>query len=154
MSSLREIFDQHGLRCTRQREQIYLALASTCSHPSAEELFQMVSATGCSGDEPGLSLATVYNALEAFTACGLVRRIPCPTGSGACRYDADTSDHVHLATEDGRVLDVPPDLSRKLLANVPAAVLQELEARMGVRVRNVSVQVVGDSLHANSEEAA
>lgn len=142
MTSIRDIFDRHDLRCTRQREQIYQALMNTCSHPTAEELFHMVSTTGSEGDEPGLSLATVYNALEAFSMCGLIRRIPCPTGSGACRYDADTSEHVHLATEDGQIVDVPSDLSRQLLDNLPGEVLDELERRMGVRIRGVSVQVV------------
>jgi Fur family transcriptional regulator, iron response regulator len=140
MVNVRAIFDEHQLRCTRQREQVYLALMSTNAHPTAEELFQLVAAAS-EGEDAGLSLATVYNALEAFTACGLVRRIPCPSGSGACRFDADTSDHVHVATEDGRLVDVPPDLSERLLATLPPEVLAELERRMGVRVRGVSLQV-------------
>jgi Fur family transcriptional regulator, iron response regulator len=142
MVNIREILEQHDLRCTRQREQVYLALVSTSAHPTAEELFQMVSAARSEGDDGSLSLATVYNALEAFTACGLVRRIPCPSGSGACRFDADTSDHVHLATDDGKLRDVPADLSERLLATIPADVLQDLERRMGVRIRGVSMQVV------------
>jgi Fur family transcriptional regulator, peroxide stress response regulator len=154
MKPIREIFDQHGLRCTRQREQIYLALKHTRNHPTADELFQMV-AEACTGEEAGLSLATVYNALEAFTACGLVRRLPCPTGSGACRFDADTSDHAHVATMDGQLLDVPPDLSAQLLANLPREVLAELERRMGVRVQGVSVQVVAEGKRpGESGEAA
>jgi Fe2+ or Zn2+ uptake regulation protein len=142
LAGIREIFDEHGLRCTRQREHIYQALKHTRCHPTADELFNMVAAGN--GVDPCLSLATVYNALEAFTACGLVRRIPCPTGSGACRYDADTSEHVHLAMQDGQLVDVPRDLSRQLLATVPPAVLAELERRMGVRIREVSMQVVAD----------
>jgi Fur family transcriptional regulator, peroxide stress response regulator len=154
-ASIREIFDRHELRCTRQREQIYIALTETRSHPTAEELFQMVAADS---REPTLSLATVYNALEAFTECGLVRRIPCPTGSGACHYDADTSEHVHLAMQDGQLVDVPTDLSRELLNHLPAPVLAELERRMGVRIRGVSVQIVAGSSsrsrRSGSEEAA
>jgi len=133
--SIREVLDKNGLRCTRQREVIYEALAATKAHPTAEELFSSVRSV-----EPGLSLATVYNTLDALTACGLVRRLPCP--SGACRFDAATHDHVHLSTSDGRIVDAPEDLSDRLLSGIPAEVIAELEQRMGVRVRGLALQVV------------
>lgn len=134
---IRALFEQHGLRCTRQRQVLYEALAATKSHPTADELFQSVKAC-----EDGLSLATVYNTLEAFSEVGLVRRIPCAVGSGACRFDADTSDHVHLAMADGRIQDVPHDLSERLLAGIPGSAVLDLERRMGVRVGGLTVQVV------------
>ena len=133
----RALFEQHGLRCTRQREVLYEALAATKCHPTADELFQTVK----SGDA-SLSLATVYNTLEAFTEVGLARRIPCPVGTGPSRFDADTTDHVHLALADGQVRDVPHDLSRQLLSGIPASVVADLERRMGVRVAGLTVQVV------------
>ncbi len=136
------------MRCTRQREVIYQALASTKSHPTADELFHTVQAI-----EPGLSLATVYNTLDAFTEVGLVRRIPCPMGSGACRFDADTTDHVHLATADGRVSDVPLDVSRQLLAGIPRDVVAELERRMNIRIEGLSVQLLASS-RVNAEQPA
>jgi Fur family peroxide stress response transcriptional regulator len=135
--TIRDVFDKNGLRCTRQREVIYEALAATKSHPTAEEIFHLVR-----GVEPGLSRATVYNTLDALTACGLVRRLPCPNGSGACRFDSETHDHVHLATCDGRIVDAPEDLSIRLLSGIPAEVIPELERRMGVRVRGLTLQVV------------
>ena len=137
MQTVRELFARHGLRCTKQREQVYEALAATKLHPTAEELFHAVRAL-----EPGLSLATVYNCLEAFLQCGLARRLACPSGSGPCRYDADISDHVHLATADGGLVDVPPDLSERLLSYLSPEAVAELEHRMGVRVSGVSIQVV------------
>ena len=144
----RALFESHGLRCTRQREVLYEALAATKSHPTADELFQTVQAI-----EPGLSLATVYNTLEAFTQVGLVRRVPCPMGSGACRFDADTTDHVHVATVDGRVSDVPMDVSRQLLAAIPRDVVAELERRMNVRIDGLSVQLLA-SPDPNVEQAS
>jgi Fe2+ or Zn2+ uptake regulation protein len=133
---IRTLFESHGLRCTRQREVLYQALAATKSHPTADELFQAVKA-----QEEGLSLATVYNTLDAFSEVGLVRRLPCSHGSGPCRFDADTTDHVHLATPDGRVQDVPHDLSRQLLAGIPSQAITDLERRMGVKVAGLTVQV-------------
>lgn len=133
----RTLFERHGLRCTRQREVIYAALASTKCHPTADELFHTVLAV-----EPGLSLATVYNTLDAFTEVGLVRRLPCPAGSGACRFDADTADHVHIAMPDGRIEDVPCEVSDRLISSVPADVLAELETRLGIRIAGLNVQVI------------
>jgi Fur family peroxide stress response transcriptional regulator len=144
---VREVFERHGLRCTRQRERIFDALACTTSHPTAEELFQAVH-----DGEPGLSLATVYNTLEAFTECGLVRRIPSP--GGACRYDADTSDHVHVTTPDGRVMDLPEDLSAQLIEALPAQVLADLEKRLGVKVGQVNIQIVSEARQRAERQAA
>jgi Fe2+ or Zn2+ uptake regulation protein len=132
--SIREVLDKNGLRCTRQREVIYEALAATKAHPTAEELFSSVRAV-----EPGLSLATVYNTLEALSSCGLVRKLPSP--GGACRFDATVCDHVHLSTSDGRIMDAPEDLSDRLLSGISAEVIAELEQRLGVRVRGLALRV-------------
>lgn len=145
MEDLRQHFARHGLRFTAQREEVYRALAATKSHPTAEELHALVRAR-----RPGVSLATVYNALDAFTRRGLARRfagLPDSTGSergGApARFDADTSDHVHFVGDDGRVRDVPSDLGERILAALPAHVLEDIERRMGVSVDRVSVEFAG-----------
>ena len=134
--TLRAFFRDAGLRCTRQRELVYSALAATKSHPTADELFLAVRA-----EEPGLSLATVYNTLEAFTAAGLCRRLPSSNGTGPCRYDADTTRHAHVALADGRVLDVPASLGEALLERLPADLIAEVEARLGVKIGDVSVML-------------
>jgi len=135
---LRSFFRDAGLRCTRQRELVYSALAATRAHPTADELHGAVRA-----EDPGISLATVYNTLEAFTAAGLCRRLPSANGAGPCRYDADTSPHAHVALADGRVVDVPESLGDALLQNVPPELLARVEAELGVRISDVSV-----TLHA------
>jgi len=135
-TDLREMFASRGLRCTRQREEIYRALAETRSHPTAEELFETVR-----GRLPGVSLATVYNTLDAFVREGLCLRLSCPA-SDACRFDADTSEHAHLVLPDGRVVDVPPDISKRLLDRFAEDDRAELERRLGVRVAGISLQIV------------
>jgi Fe2+ or Zn2+ uptake regulation protein len=142
-ATVREALERCGLRCTRQRELIYAALLCTRGHPTAEEILSLVRA-----EDSGLSLATVYNTLDALTECRLVQRIPCPSGHGPCRFDAITSNHVHVALDD-RVIDLPEDLSVRLLAHVPAALLRELEERLGVRVAGVRIQIT-----ASTEPAA
>jgi Fur family peroxide stress response transcriptional regulator len=131
---VRLLFRQHDLRCTRQRELVYTALARTKQHPTAEDLYRTVHEV-----DPGLSLATVYNTLEALVACGLGRRLS--SGGGPCHYDADMDPHVHVSLADGRLIDVPQDLSERLLAGLNQDLVREIERRMGVSVRGVGVSL-------------
>ncbi len=150
MTTTSDILESHGLRCTRQREVLYDALVSTTSHPTAEELLGAVRAR-----EPGLSLATVYNTLEAFVARGIARRLPSASCSGPSRYDGDTSEHIHVVTQEGRFLDVPQDVGRRVMERIGPELVAEVERRMGVRVRNVRIEIVGESFpprHPGSHE--
>lgn len=136
MTSTRELFRQHSLRCTRQRMSVYETLRDCKCHPTAEELFRRVRPT-----TEKLSLATVYNALEAFSEAGLVRRMP--TSNGCCRYDADVSPHVHVRVCDtSEIEDVPPELSRKLLDRIPQAILDEIGRKLGVHIDARSIQLL------------
>jgi len=134
MDQVRALFHKNDLRCTRQRELVFSALASTTAHPTAEELYHAVR-----GIDAGLSLATVYNTLEALVERGLSRRIS--NGSGPCHYDADMQPHVHVSLRDGAVRDVPDDLSEKLLAGLTPEVMKELEQRMGVKIASIGMQI-------------
>ena len=126
----------HGLRATRQREDVYLALASTKSHKCADELFEAVRE-----NQPGMSLATVYNTLEALASSGLCRRLP--NAIGASRYDADVSEHAHLVTADGKVIDVPMDLSDQLHNAIEPTLIEEIENRLGVKIDGLSIELRG-----------
>lgn len=106
----RAIFRGCGVRCTRQRELVYAALAATDTHPTVEDLLLRVRAA-----DPGISQATVYNTLDTLVACGLAHRLPSRSAGGPCRYDADVSPHVHLTLPDGRVIDAPQAVSDSIL---------------------------------------
>jgi len=134
-AEVKALFARHGLRCTKQRETLFSALASSKSHPTAEELFEQVRC-----ELPGISLATVYNTLHALANCGLCRRIPGGTGGG-CRFDADTRDHVHICYPDGRMIDAPVDVSERIVGSIPRSLLQALEREFGFELASVSVQV-------------
>ncbi|MBX3356981.1 MAG: transcriptional repressor [Phycisphaeraceae bacterium] len=139
--SVRDLFTRHGLRCTRQREVVYAALLACKNHPTAEELFRL--ARGC---ESGLSLATVYNALDAFIRSGLCRRLPSSHNggpvSGGCRFDASTDSHVHTVSASGQVRDLPADLSSAVLDSIPDHLLREIERRLGARIMRVGVDLI------------
>lgn len=138
MCDTRTLFARHGLRCTRQRIDLYGALAASKAHPTAEELYWLVKQS-----QPGASLATVYNTLEAFCRHGLCRKLA--TADGGARYDADLSEHLHLVTRDGHLRDVPMDLGSRMLESLPRPLLAELERRMGVAIRQVRLEfIAGD----------
>ncbi len=79
-----------GLRVTPQRVAVYRALAESKTHPTAQGLFEQLSAQSAA-----FSRATVYNTLETLARHGLARQLVV-AGDGAMRYDADAHPHAHL----------------------------------------------------------
>lgn len=104
-----------GLRATPQREVIYSVLLKKRDHPTADEVFARVK-----GAMPSISLATVYNGLEALVDCGLVRAVNferTPT-----RYCPNLKPHAHFHDErSGQThdIDLPEGLVEKLKAVLP-----------------------------------
>ena len=80
------------LRHSRQREMIYEYLCSTCEHPSAEMVYEHLK-----GDNPNLSLGTVYRNLKLLEETGRVRRVT--TLQNVERYDACCGDHAHFVCQ-------------------------------------------------------
>ncbi len=162
--SVADLLTRHGLRRTRQRVALYQALAASKAHPTADELYRAVA-----DDLDGISVATVYNSLEAFCKAGLINKLPpapttdrvfddegeadadtaaseVPSSGRAARYDASTHPHMHIrCLRTGRVRDVPDDLGEQLLAHLPQDVLRRLEDELGFDVRQVQVELVGES---------
>lgn len=138
---VRSIFAEHDMRCTKQRMVIFEALNANASHPTAEDLFEEVQS-----ECPGLSLATVYNTLEALCSARLCRKLP--VTSGSARYDADTSTHMHAVdTVTGKVFDVPVELGSAILDNLPEAVIHQIEQNLNLKIDRVSIQFIGKSNH-------
>lgn len=135
--TVRDLFRERRLRHTRQRDLVYSTLLSLRTHPTAEELHAHVNRM-----DQGVSLATVYNTLDALARCGLLRKIPSQAGGGACRFDADLSGHVHVVHPEGSVRDVESDLGDRLLAGLDKDAIAAIERRMGVKVVGVTVQLI------------
>lgn len=137
-TQIRELFAAHGIRCTRQREEIYTSLRAVQTHPTAEELFHDVRKS-----QPGLSLATIYNTLEVFTRHGLCRRLAAASGAGApCRYDADLSDHSHLVMPEGQVMDLPQELGREIMDHLPHDLIRRVEQATGSRIQRLNIDFI------------
>src|SRR5262249_20926350 len=96
---LRAVLNANGSRCTRHRTAVYAYLKRVDTHPSAEEVFRAVRL-----QEPGISLATVYNSLEALVDAKLAVKM---CGEGPARYDCRTENHYHVrCLRTGRVRDI------------------------------------------------
>lgn len=134
---IQRIFATHGLRCTRQRKSLYRSLCGTKAHPTAEQLFQELSL-----NHRDISLATVYNTLEALCRVGLAQKLPGKGGSA--RYDADIHNHLHLRDHDsGVVADAPDHVSRMILDSIPGEILKQVEDQTGFRVQQIQMELVG-----------
>ena len=59
-----------GLRMTTQREHVYNTLLEQTDHPSADDVYLRAKA-----DMPEISMATVYNTLDALVKCGLIKQV-------------------------------------------------------------------------------
>ena len=106
-----ELFAKHNLRCTKQRKAILNALTASRCHPTADELYRQVQDA-----LPGVSLATVYNTLEAFNDAGLISKLPDAGNICFSRYDAHRDPHTHLRDRcTGKVADAPDDISQMIL---------------------------------------
>jgi len=153
----RRIFSERGLRFTKQRCAIFAALAQTKTHPTPEQLHFLVS------DDPvckSISLATIYNTLEALCEADLCVKLPVTHGSA--RYDANLvrrtgnngttkltyeparEPHLHLVDQQsGDIHDVPEDLSKRLLESIPREVVAEIEDKLGYEINRISLQFFG-----------
>ena len=108
-----EALQSKGFRLTPHREAVHAYLASVDHHPTAEEVYLAVKGQGSR-----LSLATVYNALEALVEAGLASKLA--FGDGSARYDIRTDQHDHIhCIGCGMLRDLPPLLRREALGEVP-----------------------------------
>ena len=86
---------------TRQRCEVYKVLMGHRDHPSASEVFDRAKL-----NMPGISLATVYNCLEALVEHGAVKQVNFERESS--RYCPNLTEHGHFHDEvSGTIIDVP-----------------------------------------------
>lgn len=106
-----------GIRPTRQRLALLgLIRRGGVRHMAAEHLFREATEAGLR-----LSLATVYNALNLFSASGLLRRVDVGERTWFCTnqedhhhlFDEATSELSDLSADTFRLVgtpDLPPDV--------------------------------------------
>jgi len=96
-----KICKEKGIKVTTQRILIFKELAKkTKEHPAAEDIYEALK-----GKVYGLSLSTVYRALNTFESLGLVRRIP--TADGKAHFEIANEPHGHFICQRcGKVEDI------------------------------------------------
>ncbi len=93
-----------GFRFTPRREHVYNVLLEERDHPTAEQVFLRAKK-----GMPDISLATVYNCLDALVKCGLAKQVT--LDRGAMRFCPNMHEHCHFYCEScGSVYDI--DLTR------------------------------------------
>jgi Fur family peroxide stress response transcriptional regulator len=133
MSTTKELtsaLKQAGFRLTPQRIAVCEMLANTETHPTAQMIYEKLAQ-----DFPTLSLATVYNTLDALSELGAIFSLG-SAGDESIHYDADTSPHVNLAcTSCHRVIDLE---SRHV-----HALDQEVASHSGYKIKGARVLYYG-----------
>jgi len=108
-----------GLRMTRQRQEIYRILISERDHPTAQEVFMRAK-----DHLPNISLATVYNCLEALVQHGIIRQVNFERESS--RYCPNLREHGHFHDSETGVIhdvDFKPGFNLTDILNLPAGIV-------------------------------
>lgn len=89
-----------NMRLTTQRQIILEELGKVTSHPTANEVYDMVRKR-----LPRIGLGTVYRNLELMAESGIILKIE--VGGTQKRFDATVEDHYHIRCSScGKVDDI------------------------------------------------
>jgi Fur family peroxide stress response transcriptional regulator len=89
-----------GFRFTPQRQHVYDVLIEERDHPTAEEVFIRAKR-----ELPDISMATVYNCLDALVQCGMARQVN--VDRGATRFCPNMREHCHFYCDNcAKVFDI------------------------------------------------
>ena len=126
---IRAALRAHGLRVTPQRLAVHSALRALGCHATAEEVLDRVH-----GSVPGVSLPTVYAALELLADLGLASRVH---AGRAVRYDPRGDPHHHFVCDTcGAVADLDAEVDlAAALAGLRAGGVEPAGAEVLVRGR-------------------
>lgn len=120
--------EQAQFRLSKQRKVILEELRKVTSHPTADEVYDMVRKI-----MPRISLGTVYRNLEFLCSQGLARKVG-PAGAQK-RFDGNAQPHAHIRCRScQRVVDVPVHLDAPLL---------EPEECMGFSIDECNIEFEG-----------
>lgn len=94
-----QILTDNHLKVTPQRIAVLEVLMDLNSHPDADEIISYLRIS-----YPAVSLATVYNCLDAFLKKGIIRKVN--SSSDLMRYDTVADHHHHIYCSDtGEIKD-------------------------------------------------
>lgn len=97
-----------SLRVTKQRQVLLGELCKVRTHPTADELYQMVRQ-----HLPRISLGTVYRNLELMAENGMIQKLE--VGGSQKRFDGNAAPHYHVRCLNCSRVD---DLSLPLVLDI------------------------------------
>lgn len=110
-------------------------------HPSAEEVYTIIH-----GDNPSISLATVYNTLDSFVDAKLISKVS--SQEGKSRYDFNTHHHHHIfVTNTDEIIDYHDAELQELIEsylkkkNIINLCIQELQLHIKAEKINPSKKI-------------
>ena len=121
---------EHGVKPTPQRMEIGMVLLSKPCHMSADQILKSLRDAGNL-----ISKATVYNTLNLFSRCGVVREVAIDPAH--LMYDSTVDQHHHFFNCDtGELTDIDAaDLRISGLPDLPKGMTQE-SVDLIIRIRN------------------
>jgi len=112
-----------GLKLTPQRLAVVQCLAHDETHPTAQELYERLRPRF-----PTMSMATVYNTLDALTSIKGVRELQM---GGSTRFDPNVASHDHaVCSRCGAIRDVAHEESEAAAegsCELPGFVVERVE---------------------------
>ena len=110
-TDIAKILEKHGHKVTSQRVALAEIMFARPQHLCADALLELAREAGVR-----VSKATVYNTLNLFAECGVVREVN--VDGSRIYYDSTTHPHHHLFNMDtGELTDLPEESVR--LAELP-----------------------------------
>lgn len=110
---------------TTQRRVIYDLILSTDNHPTANDIIDMLRASGYT-----FAYGTVYNSLRYLVEIGMLREVK--LRDSVSRYDARTEEHMHV------ICDRCGKISETMIP-VPDAWIDKIEAETNYRLLNPDI---------------
>jgi Fe2+ or Zn2+ uptake regulation protein len=131
---------KRNLRTTRQRRVILEEIRKTHTHPSADEVYEMVRPL-----LPRISLGTVYRNLEILSEIGEIQKLE--YGGSLKRFDGKTEKHYHIRCMNCDRLDDAP-------MNFLTHIENEVRDKTGFRILGHQLEFVGLCPECHEKAAA
>lgn len=125
-----------GLRMTRQRQEIYRTLLEQRDHPTANEVFMRVK-----DRLPNISLATVYNCLEALVQHHVIRQV---------NFERESSRYCPNLHEHGHFHDAATGVIHDIGFKPGVQISDVLQLPEGAVIRDVEITLRGKIADSNS----
>jgi Fur family peroxide stress response transcriptional regulator len=119
-----------GLRMTRQRHEVYRLLLEQRDHPTANDMFLRIREC-----LPNISLATVYNCLEALVEHGLVKQV---------NFDREPSRFCPNLAEHGHFHDRRTGVIHDVAFKPGANLADVLDLPAGTKISDVEITLRGE----------